>query len=215
MHRLQLEDLSRHKVTNTYKKGQTIFFQGNPSFGLYCVNKGKIKLLQAGLDGRNSIIRIVSEGDILGHRSLFSHQDYHATAVALEDTDVCFIDKKYIFDVITRNPDVTLKIIEKLSFEMGAAEKRSSSMFQKSVRERLAEIFLWLRESYGVSDGDGRTRLNITLTREEIAGMIGTTNETVIRFISEFREQGVIDQEGKTIIILDQDKLMDLANLNF
>ncbi len=215
MHRLQLADLSQNKVTNTYRKGQTIFSQGNPSFGFYCVNKGKIKLFQLGKDGRESIIRIAGEGDILGHRSLFSNQEFHATAVAIEDSDVCFIGKKYVMDVITKNQSVNMKLIEKLSLEMGLAEKRSSSMFQKSVKERLAGVLLWLREAFGVDDPDGRIRLNIILTREEIAGMIGTTNETVIRFISELKSERIIAQEGRTILIVDVNKLREIANLNY
>jgi len=215
MHLLQLEDLSRNKISNTYKKGSAIFFQGNPPFGLYCINSGKVKLYQVGSDGRESIIRIAHDGDILGHRSLFSQQSYHATAVALEDTVICFIDKKYIFDVITRQPSVTLKIIERLSREMGAAEKRSSSMSQKSVRERLAEVLLWLKETYGCALDDGRIKLTITLTREEIASMIGTSSETVIRTISDFKDEGILEQEGKIMFISDEGKLLEFANLNY
>ena len=210
----ELESLTKNKITNTYKKGYTIFFQGIPPFGLYCLKSGKVKLSQAGDDGKELIIRIAQEGDIIGHRSLFSHQNYHASAVALEDSVICFIDKNHIFELIQRNPGVALKIIERLSLEMGAAEKRSSSLFRKNVRERMAEIFLWLRQTFGVDCEDGRIKLNITLTREELASMIGTASETVIRSISEFKAEGIIQQEGKTIFILNEEKLIEFANLN-
>ena len=211
---LALTDVSHNKVMNTYKKGQTIFFQGNPPFGLYCINSGKIKVSKIGNDGKESIIRIAQPGDVLGHRSLFSNENYTATATTLEDAAICFIDKKFIYKVIQEQPTVALGLIQKLSQEMGAAEAKSASMFQKNVRERLAELFLMLKKTYGIEE-NGRTRLDIKLTREEIASMIGTANETVIRFISEFKEEGLIEQEGKTIFVINEEKLLEFANLNY
>lgn len=199
---------------NTYKKGHTIFYQGNPPFGLYCVSSGKIKISKVGNDGKESIIRIAHAGDVLGHRSLFSNENYSATATTIEDAAICFIDKKFIYKAIQEQPTIALNLIQKLSREMGAAEAMSASMCQKNVRERLAELFLMLQKTYGIEE-KGRIKLDIKLTREEIASMIGTANETVIRFISEFKEEGLIEQDGKTISIVNEKKLMDFANLQY
>ena len=208
-----LREIDSHKVTNTYKKGQIIFHQGNPPFGIFCVNKGKIKLTKTGNDGKISIVRLASDGDVLGHRSLFSNESYSATATALEDTVVCFIDKDFLMKTIKDHPSIALDIIQKLSREMGSAEQKSASMFQKNVRERLAELFLTLKDSYGIEEEKGRTRLDIKLTREEIACMVGTATETAIRFITEFRDEGLIDQSGKTIYIINEEKLRRFANV--
>ena len=210
-----LDELSQHKVTNVYKKGQTLFVQGNHPFGLYCINSGNIKVTKTGADGKESIVRVVKGGDVLGHRSLFTSDYYTATATALEETKVCFIDKKYILKVIAENPSVSLQIINKLSRDMGAAENKVSSFHQKNVRERLAELLLLLKESHGQKLSEGRFRLDIKLTREEMATMIGTANETLIRFISEFKDEGLIEQEGKNIIITNEENLMEWANLNY
>lgn len=215
LEKIALEGVSKNKVMNTYKKGNTIFFQGNPPFGLYCINSGKVKISKIGNDGKESIIRIAQPGDVLGHRSLFSHENYSATATTLEDAAICFIDKKYIYKAIQEQPTIALQLIQKLSQEMGAAEAKSASMFQKNVRERLAELFLVLTKTYGVKEEDDRIRLDIKLTREEIASMIGTASETVIRFISEFKEEGLIEQEGKIIFILDEDRLLEFANIHY
>jgi CRP-like cAMP-binding protein len=209
-----LAQVSDRKVMNVYKKGHTIFFQGNPPFGLYCIKSGKIKISKVGNDGKESIIRIAAEGDVLGHRSLFSEENYTATATVMEDATICFIDKKFIYKAIHDEPSVALNLIQKLSREMGSAEAKSASMSQKNVRERLAELFLMLRKSYGVVE-EKRIKLDIKLTREEIASMVGTANETVIRFISEFKDEGLIEQEGKTIYILDESRLVEFANLNY
>ncbi len=211
----ELKEVSGHKVTNIYKKGQTLFVQGNHPFGLYCISSGNIKVTKIGTDGKESIVRIATAGDVLGHRSLFTNQYYMATATALDDTKVCFLDKKFIMKVIKDEPSVSMSIIEKLSFDMGAAENKLSSLHQKNVRERLAELLLLLKESHGHIEQDGRIRLDIKLTREEMATMIGTANETLIRFVSEFKEAGLIEQDGKTIYILKEDELMEWADLAY
>jgi len=211
----ELDELSQHKVTNLYKKGQTLFVQGNHPFGLYCINSGNIKVTKTGPDGKESIVRVVKGGDVLGHRSLFTSDYYTATATAIEDTKVCFIDKKYILKMMQEQPSVSLHIINKLSRDMGAAENKVSSFHQKNVRERLAELLLLLKESHGEKLEESKYKLNIKLTREEMATMIGTANETLIRFISEFKDEGLIEQQGKTIIISNEERLIDWANLNY
>lgn len=214
LEQLALDDVSHNKVMNTYKKGQDIFLQGNPSFGLYCISSGKIKITKTGLDGKESIVRIASEGDVLGHRSLFSKENYSATATTIEETTVCFIDKKYIYNALKKEPSIALNLIQQLSREMGSAEAKAASLSQKSVKERLSELLLSLKSTYGIQE-DKRTRLDIKLTREEMASMIGTSVETVIRFMTELKDEGLIEQEGKVIFILNEEGLLETANLNF
>lgn len=210
-----LKDVSHHKVMNNYKKGQTIFFQGNPPFGLYCIANGKIKVSKVGNDGKESIVRIAGPGDVLGHRSLFSKENYTATATVLEDAAICFLDKNYIYSLIKTDPSIALQMIEKLSKDMGTAEARNASMSQKSARERLAELFLTFIKNYGHEEADGRVRLDIKLNRDEIASIVGTAHETIIRLISEFKDEGIMEQEGKVMYIIDEDKLLEFANLDY
>lgn len=209
-----LTEVNHNKVMNSYKRGQTIFFQGNPPFGLYCINSGKIKVSKLGNDGKESIIRIAGPGDVLGHRSLFSNENYTATATVIEDAAICFLDKKFIYKAVEKEPTVALNLIQKLSKEMGTAEARSAALSQKNVRERLAELLLMLKNTYGIQEGN-RFRLDIKLTREEMASMIGTANETIIRFFSEFKDEKLIEQEGKIIFIIDENRLLEFANLNY
>lgn len=212
LHHDELADISTHKITNVYKKGQSLFTQGNHPNGIFCISKGNIKLTSTGSDGKESIVRIVRAGDILGHRSLFTDEDYGKTAVAMEDTEVCFIDKKFILNFIQQNPSVALNIINKLSRDMGIAESKLTSLHQKNVRERLAELLLSLKTTHGVLE-NGRWKIELKLTREEMATLIGTANETLIRFMSEFKEEGLIEQEGKTLYIKNLPELMNWANI--
>jgi CRP-like cAMP-binding protein len=208
-----LNDVSKHKVLNHYKKGQTIFFQGNPPMGLYCVSKGKIKITRTGNDGKEAILRIAGPGDVLGHRSLFSKEKYEATATVLEDSSICFIEKNFIYNALEKNPSIAMAMIEKLSRDMGVAERKSAAMFQKNARERLADLFIEFAEDYGVKV-DGKIKLDIRLSRDEIASIIGSAHETVIRLISEFKEEGILELDGKTIFVQDMNKLREFANYN-
>ena len=207
-----LDRISEHKVPNLFKKGQTLFMQGNPPFGMYCIKSGIVKVTQVGPDGKEFIVRLAKPGDTVGHRSLFSEQSYKATATAVQDTKVCFYDKKYIQKLVKEEPSVSYNLISALGKDLGAAETRLTSFSQKNVRERLAELLLVLKEAYGEDQGE-RIKLNIKLTREEMASMIGTASETLIRFFTEFKNEEIIEQEGKVIFITNQEKLIDFANI--
>lgn len=215
LHPEKLHDVSEHKILNTYKKGQTLFVQGNPAFGIFCVKKGNIKLTKTGADGKESIVKIAKAGNVLGHRSLFSHTPYSATATAIEDVEVCFIEKKFINELMLQGPEVSMRVIQQLSSSLGAAEDRLASMSQKNVRERLAELLLVLKESHGVKVAGDKISLEIKLTREEMASLIGTAPETLIRLISEMKDEGILEQTGKTLIILNHEALIDQAGLGY
>lgn len=208
-----LDAINSNKNMNHYKKGQTLFMQGNSPPGLYCINSGKIKISKIGPEGKEAIIRIAAAGDVLGHRSLFSDEPYAATATIIEDAIICFLEKKFIQQTLQSEPTVAINLIQKLSKAMGEAEERTASLAQKNVKGRLAELLLSLKRKHGVLEQD-RWRLDIKLSREEMASMIGTANETVIRFISEFKNDGLIAQEGKVIFILDENALFELTQNN-
>lgn len=214
LERLALDKLSHEKVSNSYKKGQALFYQGNPPFGLYCINSGNIKIVKTGADGKETIVRIATNGDLLGYRSLFSNTPYTASAVIIEDAKICFINKKTIHDLIKAEPVVSLEIINSLSKGMGEAENMVASMAQKNIRERFAGMLLDLKKSHGKSVKSG-IRLDIKLTREEMASMIGTAPESLIRLVTEFKNDGILAQEGKTLFLINEEKLENYANLEF
>lgn len=207
-----LEKVSHRKNTNTYKKGDTLFIDGNPSFGLYCINNGRVKVSKTGNDGKEFIVRIANEGDIVGHRSVFSNERYTATAKVLQDSTICFFDKTYFFDLIKCEPAVSLNVIKRLSQAMGMAENKNASIVQKNVRGRLAELLLGLNKTYGKNE-DGKFKLDIILTREELASLVGTAHETVIRLLTEFKEDGLIEQNRKSLYICNETRLIEYANM--
>ncbi len=209
-----LQECSDHKTSNIYKKGQVVFYEGNQVLGLYCVFEGKVKLYKTGIDGRQQIVRIAGPGDLLGYRSLFAEEPYQATAEAIEDAHICCIDKNAFFPLLGKNPDLSLAMIKKLSKELRFAENLATSIAQRPVRERMAELLLMLQKTYGVTDKSG-TRIDIRLSREEIGDMIGVTQETAIRLLSDFRKDKLIEVRDRDITIIDEKKLLSEANIDY
>jgi CRP-like cAMP-binding protein len=207
-----LEECNEHKTTNQYKKGQVIFYEGNQSYGLYCIFAGRVKLYKTGVDGRQQIVRIAGPGDLLGYRSLFADEPYAATAEVIEDATICCVDRNAFFPLLSKNPQLSLNIIRKLARELREAEDLATSMAHRSVRERMAELLLMLKETYGKPAKAG-VRIDLHLSREEMAEMIGVTQETAIRLLSEFKKDGLIDVKERDITVLDPKGLVETANI--
>jgi len=207
----QLTNLSVEKSCNLYKKGQLVFFEGNRPTGLYCVTKGKIKIYQIGIEGKEQIIRLARDGDILGYRSLIGGEIYTASASVIEDATICFIPKKTFFDLLQSNSELSTRMMKLLSSDLKAAEKRITGLAQKPVRERLAETILMLKEFYGV-ESDAVT-IKANLSREDIANIVGTATETAIRVLSDFKSEKILNLRGKKIQVLDHETLLKAANV--
>ena len=206
-----LNEVNAQKVCNTFKKGQTIFNEGSYPFGVFCINSGKVKLAHLGDDGKEQIIRLLKGGDVVGYRALLSGERYSASAVALEDTQVCFIPKELFLHILKNDAGLTFEMMKLLSDELHKTELKLTHLAQKPVRERLAEILLFIKETYGFED-DGIT-LNVRLSREEIANLVGTATESTIRLLSEFKRDSMVELDGKKIKIINQKKLTKTANL--
>lgn len=207
----ELADVGENKRSMFFKKGQTIFNEGNHPHGIYCIHKGKVKIHKLGEEGKEQIVRLAKETNFIGYRSMLSSETYMASATALENTEVCFIAKETIMGLIKSNPNFSFSLLELLSDDLKRAEKKITNMAQKHVRERIAETLLLLKEAYGFQE-DGIS-IDSSLTRKEIANIAGTTTETSIRILSEFQKDGIIELDGKNIKIKNIKQLTKTANI--
>jgi CRP-like cAMP-binding protein len=187
----------------------------NPT-GVFCVNKGKVKISKIGFDGKEQIVRFVMDGGLLGIRALLGDRPYTATATTLEDSVVCFINKETFMQILARYPEIKQCMIRLLSRLLEEAENKITSLAQKPVRERLAEALLTLQQIFltdnstcDIPSDNG----NINLSREDLANMVGTATETVIRLLSEFKEEGLIAVEGRSISILNAEGLQKIGKI--
>lgn len=206
----QLVQMNEHKGCDFYKKGETIFKEGAIARGLFCVNKGKIKLSRMGPSGKEQIVRFAKGGDIIGYNSMLSRRPLSATASCLEDSAVCFIPSQQFFALIKEDPNFSLKILELTAKNWDNASRLITDMAQKTTKQRLAEMLLWLKETFGLDEDNC---IDVKLSREEIANMVGTATEAVIRLLAELKKENLIALEGKKIKMLDIHGLVMLADL--
>lgn len=207
----ELEKITQNKGGNLYQKGQNIFFEGTYPSGLFCIHSGKVKVYKIDSTGKEQIVRLAKTGDIVGYRSLISGESYSSFASPWEDSLICFIPKEVFFQLLHTNSNLAIKVMKQLSYDLKTAEQHVANMAQKPVRERMAEALLILKEYYGV-ENDGKT-LSISMTREDLANLVGTATESVIRFLSEFKRQQLIELSGRNIKILNKAALARIADI--
>lgn len=214
---LSREDLllmNETKVSTFYKKGQIIFHEGIHPTGIFCIKSGTVKISKTGIDGKEQIVRFVLPGGLLGIRAYSAERNYQATATALEDSVICFIDKETFNNIVSKYPGILQCVIQKLSGLLEEAENKITSLAQKPVRERIAETLLTLNKIY--MDGDCQCeKSTINLSREDLANLVGTATETVIRILSEFKDENLIIIIGRKIILRDEERLKKIARPAF
>ncbi|MBI1222226.1 MAG: cyclic nucleotide-binding domain-containing protein [Bacteroidetes bacterium] len=209
----QTDTINAAKSCVHYKKGQVIFYEDNLAQGVYCISSGVIKLVKSSEDGREQIIRFSQKGEFLGYRALIAEEPYVASAECVEDTVACFIPREAFLKVLAENPKVNSEMMRSLCHELGLADEKIASLAHKSVRERLAETLLLLHETFKMEQNmvHDDHMIHIVLPREDIANIVGTATETLIRLLSEFNKEGLIELKGKRIKLIEMRKLEKIA----
>ena len=196
-------ELEESRGCSYYKKQDALFVEGSYPRGVFCLNHGKVKVFARGDEGKEQIIHIAKPGEIIGFRAMLSGDPYRVSAETLEECAVCFIAKDEFFKMIDTNSEFRNEIIKGLSKELGERAVSITDMAQKSVRERMAASLLQLQDIYGEDP--------INLSREDLANFVGTATETLIRFLKEFKEEGLIEIQIRKVFILNSAKLHQLS----
>lgn len=169
---------------------------------------GKVKLATLGENGKEHIVKLVQEGDITGENAIFSNTKHHHSAIAIEDTLACFIPKEAFILSLQNSQMMTMDVLQSLALKLENSQEKQVDLAQKTVKERLANTLLSFRDAYGESK---EGFLNIKFSREEIADFIGTSTETVIRLLSEWNNNNIINISKKNIHLNEIHALNALA----
>jgi len=205
----QLDDINYDKTCSIYKRGTVVFQENHRINGFYCVMSGILKMYKTGIDGKEQIIRFANSGDIIGYRSVLSSELACTTARVIEDATICYVPGDHLFTLLNNNSSFAMKLMQLTCMELGEANNYITDIAQKTVRERLAEILLLLKDRF---DLDENQVLQISLTREELANIVGTATESVIRLLSEFKQDKLIELQGRKIKILNLPGLQKIAS---
>lgn len=199
---------SRRKIS--FHKGDILFDENENPNGVYFIQKGTVKLSKLGVYGKEQILRFIKESDLVGYRSLLIGENFQARAEAMSDVEATFVPKDIFLHLLEVDSKLSFAMLQKFAYELGESSNTITFLAQKTVRERLAEILLLLEQKLG-TDPEGY--IKISLTREEIANLIGTATESAIRLISEFKQDQLIETEGRNIKILNHEKLIKLGHV--
>lgn len=203
-----LQDLSADRDMRMYRKKEEIFREGAYPRGIYFVNSGKVKTYQTNDQGKDLITALHSGGDFFGFLSLLKDEPYTHSAAALEDSEICMIPKEEFFSLLYKNTEVARKFIAILAGNLHDNEQQLVKLAYNSVRKRVAESLVRLSDKYR----SGEEQFNMSIAREDLAQLVGTATESVIRILSDFRSDGLIDIAGSNITILDHGKLAGMKN---
>ena len=205
----ELQDISFNNITETNKRGSIIYHEGNRIKGFYCVQSGIVKIYKTGFDGKEQIIRFAKPGDLIGYRSVVSNEPACTTAEIIEESVLCHIPTNILLNLVKTNGNFAVALMKLICKELGESNSYLTDIAQKTVKERLAEILLQLESEFG---DDPTGILKISLTREELSNIVGTATESIIRLLSEFKNNRLIQLNGRKIKILDKPGLKYIAN---
>ncbi|AKX93573.1 Crp/Fnr family transcriptional regulator [Neomoorella thermoacetica] len=202
----ELQHIASLALLRRYRKNMYIFMEGEPGDAFYFVKKGAIKLFQVLEDGREKILHFVREGEIFAEVLLFEGGPYPATAQTLEDTEVGIIRNADMEKLLSAHGEMAVKIIKVMSRRLRQAQNHIRDLALKGAYGRLASSLLQLAREYGKPREDGVT-IDLNLSQQELASLIGTSRETVARILSDFKRLGAVEVERQRITLLEPEKL--------
>jgi len=205
----EVKDIGLLFIQEDFKKGEYIFWEGDPSDWLYVVAEGKVRIIKHSISGKDIILEIIPRGEIFGGVAVLDKRPYPASAQAMEDSRIIKLSRANLFRILDNYPAVALDTAIYMGKRLRDAHEMMRRLAAERVEKRIAAILLRLAERIGIRESGG-IRLDINLTRLDLAEMAGTTVETAIRVMSKFGKEGLITPHTKRIVIIDKERLASL-----
>jgi CRP/FNR family transcriptional regulator len=205
-----IKEIEHYFIRERYKKKETIFSEGDPSEWFYIVLEGKVKITKISQDGKEIILEIIPPRDFFGGVAVIRGFPYPANAIAMEDTEVIKISKSNLMKVLDRFPAVMYCMVQNLGDRIKGTHETLKNIALEKVSSRIASLLIKLSEQTGTKTKEG-ILINLKLTKQDIAEMVGTTVETSIRTISRLKKLGIITEKSGKITIKDIERLKSLS----
>lgn len=205
-----LEELAQNRQTTIYKKKQVVFSEGSYPHEIFFIVSGKVKLYKTNTDGKEYITDLLGEGDFMGHLAMLENAKHNESAMVLEDSEITRISRDDFFQIIHENREVATQFIKMLSNNIKEKEERLLQLAYSSVRQRVADALLLLRDHY--QKGNETEPFSINITRDDLANIVGTATESLIRTLSDFKDEGLVSVNGGKITIANLEKLRKVGS---
>lgn len=203
--------LVAHQSEQVYEKNEVIFREGSYPSGIFFIRSGKAKKYKVTKDGGEQIIYVANAGELIGYHAVLAEDRYPDSAAALEQSVIAFIPREDFLGVLGRSTILSKRLLKVLSHEFAVLTNSLTLFTQHSVRERLALQLIVLREKYKVNFQPGMP-VEINMSRNDLASLVGTVRENVVRVLGELKEEGIIETKGRKIMVQDVKRLISIAN---
>jgi CRP-like cAMP-binding protein len=203
--------LTLNQTEQVYKKGEIIFREGAYPSGIFYLTSGKAKKYKIDGEGKEQIIYVANTGELIGYHAILSEDRYPDSAAALEESTIAFIPKDDFLMVLQQSDTLSKRLLKTLSHEFAVLINGLTLFGQRSVRERLALQLVVLREKYKIDFQPGMPVV-INMSRDDLASLVGTVRENVVRILTEFKQEEILKTQGRKIIILNVNRLVEIAN---
>ena len=203
--------LLAHQSDLKYAKGDVIFREGAVPDGIFLIRSGKVKKYKVGNLAKEQIIYVANHGELIGYHAVLSEERYPDSAAAIEDSLLSFIPKDDFITVLHRSPAFMQRLLKALSHEFAVLANTISVIAQRTAPERLAIALIVFREKFKEEGADDK-EIVLNISRMDLANMAGIAHENVIRLLKEFKEEGIIDTDGRKITIKDIKLLIKKSN---
>jgi len=208
-----LRVLNQAKVASHYQPGQAVFYQGNPCLGVFCIESGTVAVRKTDPHGNSVIVRLAHGGETLGYRAFFAGVPYRAGADALTAARICFVEKSTVRTLLDHQPAVAQAFLRHMARDLEDAEEARLKAASLSARAQLAGLLLVLKQRFGTMTRDGTLIIELPLSRQDLAAVIGARPETIARAVRSLEQSNVAQFKGRSVVIPDLDALMDEADL--
>lgn len=205
----ELESIGRLVFLSKYKKHQVLFLEDNPAQTVFIVKSGMIKVSKSLEDGREQILKILRSGDIPGFEAIYE-DSYSATAEALSDGELCCLNKEKLLHLLDTNSKISLEMVKALGKELEEARSRIRDLGLKNAHEKMAGFLIFQISPLDKFGSKGQ-KLTLDLSRQEISEIVGLSQETVSRVLSELKKDKIIKTNRKEIVVLVPHKLISLS----
>ena len=206
----ELETITAHMTEEVYGKGDILFREGGLPNGIFYIREGKVKKYKADKEGREQIIYVANTGELVGYHALLAEERYPDTAATLEKSIIAFIPKEDFLAVVNSSQLLSQRLLKTLSHEFSVFVNSLVLLGQRTVRERLAMQLVLMREKYKQSFTPGMA-VEINMSREDLASLVGTARENVVRILKDFKEEDILETKGRKIVIKNVQELLSMV----
>ncbi|WP_240155165.1 Crp/Fnr family transcriptional regulator [Chitinophaga sp. Cy-1792] len=205
-----MELLFQGMTEQQYGKGEVIFRENNAAYGIFFILKGKVKKYKADKTGKEQIIYVANSGEIIGYHAVVLDERYPDSAATLEQSTIAFIPRESFLRAMEQSPRLAQRLLKNLCHEFVVFSNTISLLAQHTVKERLAVTLILLREKFK-EDHQDATDIGINISRADLANMVGTGTENIVRFLTELKSDGIITTNGRKIYVQDVKRLIALS----